>query len=320
MKENVLELIKDSANNDNSYEALKTIFTLSEQLQYASNLTQMADDIFLWLQNNFNIDNMVFSIFDIEKNEKEIISQKGEEFFLDDEFSSFFIVNTHTNINAIVSFCANSNVQHQVLQEKSNVIQAAFFLISATIQSGILKKNFIESQSLDSVTNVYNRQYLTTHVKKLLTISKNKNNKIYFLMIGVDHFKAVVDEFNYDIGDKVLIELARVIHSSISEFDMVARLTGDEFLVSLLNHTSEEQVSQTAQKIIENFSKIEVSVNSQHTLQKTVCIGIDEYTSSDSIDDAIKNADVSLYEAKNKGRSVFQHFKDIKEEDTIDFF
>ena len=54
-------------------------------------------------------------------------------------------------------------------------------------------------------------------------------------MIGIDHFKAVIDEFDYDIGDKVLIELAKIIHSNVNEFDMVGRLNGDEFLVSILN-------------------------------------------------------------------------------------
>ena len=48
-------------------------------------------------------------------------------------------------------------------------------------------------------------------------------------MIGIDHFKAVIDEFDYDVGDKVLIELAKIIHSNIDEFDMVGRLNGDEF-------------------------------------------------------------------------------------------
>ena len=48
-------------------------------------------------------------------------------------------------------------------------------------------------------------------------------------MVGIDRFKAIIDEFDYDIGDKVLVNLANTIYNHIGEGDKVARLTGDEF-------------------------------------------------------------------------------------------
>ena len=316
----ILELIKKSANDERAFVALERIYGLNDQLMYARNITESADYIFTWLSIHFNVDNLTFSLFDIDDNTKSIIYKKGEEFYLDDELTMFFIINTHTNLNAIVSFNTNSKVHFEILQRNYSVIEAAFSQIAPIIQSGILKKNYVESQSIDSVTNVYNRQYLTKHVKKLLSLSKNKTSSIYFLMIGIDHFKAVIDEFDYDVGDKVLIELAKVIHGNISEFDVVARLTGDEFLVSLINTSSKNEVEKTAQKIIEEFSKIEITVHGKYILKKTICIGLTLYHTYESIDDAIKNADMALYEAKNTGRSTLQHFTEIKEEDTIDLF
>ena len=96
-------------------------------------------------------------------------------------------------------------------------------------------------------------------------------------MIGIDHFKAVIDEFNHDIGDKVLIELAKVIHSNINEFDMVGRLNGDEFLVSILNSSSEYQSEELAKKIISDFAEINILINEEKNqfLKKTVCIGFE---------------------------------------------
>lgn len=227
---------------------------LYEQLQYATNIKQIAEDIFTWLNKEFNIDNLVFSLFDINKNTKEEILVKGEEFFLDDDLSYFFIINTHTSLNATVSFSATSKVHFKILEAKYDTIEASFFQVSPIIQSAILKKNFIESSSLDSVTNVYNRNYLIENLTTHLRLSNNKQNEIYFLMIGIDHFKAVIDEFDYDVADKVLIELAKVIHSNINEFDMVGRLNGDEFLVSILNTTGEYQVEEVAKKIISDFT------------------------------------------------------------------
>jgi diguanylate cyclase (GGDEF)-like protein len=325
MENKILELIKSSASNEQDYKSLVSIFSLHEQLQYATNIKQMAEDIFVWLNKEFIVDNLTFSLFDINKNYKEIILEKGEEFYLDDDLSHFFIINTHTSLNATVSFCATSKIHYKMLESKYDVIEAAFFQISPIIQSGILKKNFVESSSLDSVTNVYNRNYLIENLTTHLRLSNNKQNEIYFFMVGIDHFKAVIDEFDYDVGDKVLIELAKIIHSNINEFDMVGRLNGDEFLVSILNNASEYQAEELAKKIIFDFSEISIRINEEtnQRLKKTICIGFEVYRvgSSDiSITDCIKNADIALYEAKNKGRSQLFKFSDLSAEDNIDLF
>lgn len=325
MKNKILELIKSSANNENDLKSLDSIYSLYEQLQYSMDIKQMAEDIYSWLNSHFNIDNVTFALFDINKNSREEILVKGEEFYLDDDLSFFFIINTHTNLNAIVSFSATSNVHYQILQEKYSVIETAFFQISPIVQSGIIKKNFIESSSLDSVTKVYNRNYLIENLTKHLTLSKNDQSQIYFLMVGIDHFKAVIDEFDYDIGDKVLVELAKVIHKNINEFDMVARLNADEFLISILSNSSKMSAVDLANKIIEEFAQVDIVVNEEtnQTLKKTICIGF-EVLNTDSQDNnittAIKNADIALYEAKNKGRSQLFEFGELQEEDTIELF
>lgn len=324
MRNNILELIKDAANNKDSYEALEKIYNLYDQLQYSSNIKQMAEDIYLWLHTNFNVDNVTFSLFDIERNNKENIFIEGDEFYLDDELSFFFIINTHTNLNAIVSFSATSKVHHEILSEQYKIIEAALFQISPVLQNGIIKKNFIETLSLDSVTKVYNRHYLVENLNKQIQLSKKDYNQIYFIMVGVDHFKAIIDEFDHDIGDQVLVELAKVIHTNISEFDMVARLVGDEFLISMLSTNNEHDIEKIGQNIISDFSKVKVKVNEDgHVLQKTVCVGVDVFRRDeidDTIDKTIKNADIALYEAKNKGRSQYFNFKDLAPEDTIDLF
>lgn len=62
MSNSILKLIKASATDDKSYKALEKIYKLYDQLQYSSNIKQMAEDIFLWLNTNFNIDNVTFFI------------------------------------------------------------------------------------------------------------------------------------------------------------------------------------------------------------------------------------------------------------------
>ncbi|MCT7492727.1 GGDEF domain-containing protein [Aliarcobacter cryaerophilus] len=324
MRNSIIELIKQSASDKVAFETLDSIFKLYEQLQYSSNLNQLASDIFLWLEEEFAIKNMVFSLFDINKNNKTDILAKGDKFYLDDDLSQFFIINTHTNLNATISFCASSEEHSLFLENKYNSIEATFFIISTIVQNAILKKNFIDSASLDSVTNVFSSHYFIENLSSYLKLSNNKQNEIFLLMIGIDRFKAVVDEFNYEIADKVLIELARVIHSNINEFDIVGRLETDTFLVSILSNDDENQACEVAKKIISDFSKARVIVNEEtrQTLQKTVSIGFEKFVlnSNMSLDDAIKNADIALVEAKNKGRGEFLKFSKINSSDNLKLF
>lgn len=319
----ILELIKQSATDENAFKSLESIFNFYEQLQYATNIKQVAEDIFIWLNKDFDVNNLIFSLFDINKSIKEDILIKGKEFYLDDDLSHFFIVNTHTNLNATVSFCATSQEHSKFLEEKYQTIEAAFSQVSPIIQNSILKKNFIDSLSLDSVTNVYTRDYLIKMLSERIRLLESEQNEMYLLMIGIDRFKAIIDEFNYEIGDKVLIELARVIHSNISEFDMVGRLNADMFLVSL-NDCNEIQACNIAKKIISDFSEIDILVDkrSGQTLKKTICVGLERYLPNYkiSLDDSIKNADTALYEARNKGRGQFFKFSDLKSEDNIELF
>ncbi|QNM87193.1 GGDEF domain-containing protein [Aliarcobacter cryaerophilus] len=324
MRNSIIELIKQSASDKVAFETLDSIFKLYEQLQYSSNLNQLASDIFLWLEEEFAIKNMVFSLFDINKNNKTDILAKGDKFYLDDDLSQFFIINTHTNLNATISFCASSEEHSLFLENKYNSIEATFFIISTIVQNAILKKNFIDSASLDSVTNVFSSHYFIENLSSYLKLSNNKQNEIFLLMIGIDRFKAVVDEFNYEIADKVLIELAKVIHSNINEFDIVGRLETDTFLVSILTNDDENQACEVAKKIISDFSKARVIVNEEtrQTLQKTVSIGFEKFVlnSNMSLDDAIKNADIALVEAKNKGRGEFLKFSKINSSDNFKLF
>jgi len=322
MKNEMLSLIRVAMKDESKFKSLENIYTLYDQLQYSENLNEMASSLCDWLEDKYAVKNVSFSLFDMDKNTNTQILKKGLDFFLDDKFSFYFIINTHTEMNAIVSFCASNKEEYDTISSDNSYIEAAFFQISPILQNGIMKKHHIEASSIDSVTNVHNRKYLIKHINKIVSLSHNEEKNIAFLMIGIDRFKAVIEEFNYDIGDKVLVELAKVIHSEIKDFDIVARLTGDEFLVALVNTDSISTAENIAQKIVDVFSKVEVVVNEKNkqVLKKTVCVGISLFPhDSDDINQVLKNADNFLYEAKNRGRSTVAVY--VQDEDsTIDLF
>ena len=325
MKNKMITLIESAVKDDSKLKSLENIYALYDQLQYSENLDEMAQSLCEWLESKYQVNNLNFSLFDMEKNISLTVLEKGSKFTLDDKFSFYFIINTHTEVNAIVSFKASIQKQYDMINSDYSYIEAAFFQISPILQNGIMKKQYIEASSIDSVTNVYSRKYLTEHINKIITLGNEgieQNQNIIFLMIGVDRFKAVIEEFDYDIGDKVLVELAKVIHEQIKDFDIVSRVTGDEFLVALVNIQSIDKAVQIAQLIIDKFSQVEIVVNkaTKQILRKTICVGISSYPEdSNDINQVLKNADNFLTEAKNKGRSkiaIYSH----SEESSIDLF
>lgn len=322
MKNGMLSLIELAIKDKNKLQSLENIYELYDQLQYSENIQEMASSLCDWLKEKYKVQNMKFSLFDLETNISTDIIKKGEEFFLDGDFSFYFIINTHTDMNAIVAFSATNKEHFKSINDDYPFIEVAFFQISPILQNGIMKKHHVEASSIDSVTNVHDRKYLIKYINKIISLSNNGEKDIAFLMIGIDRFKAIIEEFDYDVEDKVLIELAKVIHSNIKDFDIVARLTGDEFLVALVNPSSKSTVEKTAQKIIKDFENIKVVVNQEsgQILQKTICIGISLFPDDgDEITQVVKNADMFLNEAKNRGRSQYAFYKK-EEESSIDLF
>lgn len=321
MKNIMIKLLKKSCEDKYTLRFLEKIYILCDKFQYISNINEISALLYKWLQKEFDISNIRFYLYDMKTEVKTPILEDGASCFLDGELSFYFVINTHTSINAIVSFSADNKEHYNKINRCYDNLEALFFHISPVLQSVIIKKSYIESSSIDSVTNVYNRHYLIEHITKIISLSKKDENNISFLMIGIDHFKAVTDEFDYDVGDKVLIELAKVIHSNIDSFDIVARLSGDEFLVALVNK-DDNSVYDIAKNIIDDFAntQIVIDADNQIVLQKTICIGISTYPKDDKdINITLKYADTSLYDAKNKGRSEIVVYNKDKQ-NSIDLF
>ncbi|MGB3751158.1 MAG: GGDEF domain-containing protein [Arcobacteraceae bacterium] len=323
MKNEIITLIHEAIQDNTKLLKVENLYSLYDQLQYSENIIEMAEMLVDWLYEKYKIDNIDFSLFDLKNEISTEILKKGEKFYLDEKFSFYFIINTHTNLNAVVSFNVDTQEKYDVVHNDKQYIDAIFFQISPILQNGILKKIHIDASSVDSVTNVYNRHYLIDHIQKIITLSNKKEETISFLMIGIDAFKAVIEEFDFDIGDKVLVELAKVIHKSIDNNDnIVARLTGDEFVIALVNLKSNDEAESIAKKLVKEFANTKIIVNSvtQQVLQKTICIGISSFPAdSDDINQVLKNADNFLNEAKNKGRGKIAIYNET-DNSTIDLF
>jgi diguanylate cyclase (GGDEF)-like protein len=144
---------------------------------------------------------------------------------------------------------------------------------------------------IDDLTKVYNRRCFYQHVKGIV------NNPYTVLIIDIDHFKRINDDFGHDVGDQVLKEFASKVNALFKNENTFARIGGEEFAAYLPSYELDE-VLNFAQTILETARTI--TVQNQRSL--TVSIGIAHRSSEQSFDNVMKRADQALYRAKKAGR------------------
>lgn len=144
---------------------------------------------------------------------------------------------------------------------------------------------------IDDLTKVYNRRCFYQHVKGIA------NNPYTVLIIDIDHFKRINDDFGHDVGDQVLKQFASKVNALFNNENTFARIGGEEFAAYLPIYELDE-VLNFAQTILETARTI--IVQNQRSL--TVSIGIAHRSSEQSFDNVMKRADQALYRAKKAGR------------------
>jgi diguanylate cyclase (GGDEF)-like protein len=156
--------------------------------------------------------------------------------------------------------------------------------------------------STDPLTGAFNRRHLDLVGINELSRSKRYKSTFTILMLDIDHFKEVNDNYGHDIGDEALIETVAVIKKNIRGEDLLFRLGGEEFAV-MLPETPKLAAFDTAERIRIAISRIIIQTPIA-PLCFTISIGIAENSQEDdNIDVILKRADESLYQAKSSGRN-----------------
>ena len=159
----------------------------------------------------------------------------------------------------------------------------------------------------DALTGLGNRLGFERQIEQLLNERKRNPDRNFTLMlIDLDRFKQVNDTHGHDVGDAVLVHVARHIEQSIRKSDFAARLGGDEFVVLLPFVTDKDIIARLARSLINNISQ---PVITQSGIQTSVgaSIGVCLVNRPElKRDDIIKQADIALYAVKEAGRNDYR--------------
>ncbi len=155
----------------------------------------------------------------------------------------------------------------------------------------------------DWLTRLGNRRDFYAQAAREVERSRRYNAPLALMMLDIDHFKQINDQYGHAAGDKVLRDLGEVCRATLRNIDIAARMGGEEFAV-LMPGTPMEMAVDAAQRLLQKLSGIVVDLPDQQFVSFTVSIGVSILKSSDmAIDDVLSRADFALYEAKQGGRN-----------------
>jgi len=169
----------------------------------------------------------------------------------------------------------------------------------------------------DGLTDLPNRSFFSHLLSHGIAEAKRYERRFALLFLDLDRFKIINDTLGHDVGDELLIEVAKRLNASLRETDTVARLGGDEFVVLLPEMNDEKQLSAVAKKILKAVAK-PFHLSGQE-LRVTVSIGISAFPlDGEDEQTLLKNADIAMYHAKEGGKNNFCFYSEELNADSLE--
>lgn len=220
-------------------------------------------------------------------NHMRLIARDGREFII--ESSATHIMGQTGNILGMVHVFRDITERKQA---EEHIHQLAFY---------------------DPLTQLPNRRLLLDRLAQGVAASARSERFGALLFIDLDNFKTLNDTIGHDVGDMLLIEVAKRLRDATREADTVARLGGDEFVVMLENLGDDRRrvtldVEAVANKFLETLNRSYV-LNKRHH-HSTPSIGVTLFQGDViSVDELLKHADIAMYRAKAAGRNAVRFFE-----------
>ncbi len=169
----------------------------------------------------------------------------------------------------------------------------------SSISEDITDKKIIENISeTDKLTQLYNRIKLDKSLENEFNRFKRNNSIFSLILVDIDFFKSVNDTFGHQVGDKVLIQISKILKENCRKIDILGRWGGEEFLIICIN-TDIFGAFTLAEKLRKSVENYEFDI----VKHKTVSLGVSQILSNDDIESLIRRVDNNLYEAKRNGRN-----------------
>ncbi len=162
----------------------------------------------------------------------------------------------------------------------------------------------IEAAITDGLTGLHNRRYMESHLQTLAEQAAMRSKPLALMILDIDFFKSINDNYGHDCGDDVLREFAVRIRKSIRGIDLACRYGGEEFVI-VMPETDMHVASMVAERLRRSIAGEPFSIDrGNKRIEVTISIGLATLEKKgEPIADVLKRADVALYRAKHDGRN-----------------
>ncbi|MCG8082932.1 MAG: EAL domain-containing protein, partial [Candidatus Thiodiazotropha taylori] len=169
----------------------------------------------------------------------------------------------------------------------------------------------------DALTGLPNRSLLSDRLNQAIAAAHREDWMLAVLFIDLDHFKVVNDTFGHVVGDELLQLVSARIKACLRESDTVARFGGDEFIILLQDVTEMDSVANVASNIIEHITRVFSLYGREIYIGASIGITVypDDAVNADSL---LRNADMAMYQAKERGRNTYQFFTASMQQHTLE--
>ena len=174
------------------------------------------------------------------------------------------------------------------------------------------RKELERLAATDSMTNLYNRRHFSELATTVVKLAKRSGLIYSVIIVDIDKFKHINDNYGHTIGDDVIIALAKALKYNTRESDIVSRWGGEEFVI-LLPQTEEEGAIEVAEKLRKRVETLMVPAGHDKYVTFTISLGVAsaKLDGKYDIESVISCADKALYLAKEAGRNRVEVFKQI---------
>ncbi|DAB38175.1 MAG: hypothetical protein A2023_05080 [Sulfuricurvum sp. GWF2_44_89] len=199
------------------------------------------------------------------------------------------------SVEKFVTFIEGLGALNQTMSEELEKAQSKIYTLNQELQ--VARSEL----TTDPLTKVGNRQGFSEDIEPSIEAGVNKKLSLVLMMIDIDNFKFLNDEFGYVAGDKVLYFIAQTIKGMIRTADKVYRYGGEEFAV-VLNRCDVTQAQMIADKIREKIEKSNL-LYAGKSVHVTISAGVTIHQEGDTLEDLISRADKALYCAKKSNKN-----------------
>ncbi|MBF0139180.1 MAG: diguanylate cyclase [Magnetococcales bacterium] len=210
-------------------------------------------------------------------------------------------------VNALVLFRLNQEIE--IDDELAMILNRISEPLGVAIEREMIYQNMekerdsIYQRSIrDPLTNLYTRVYMRDTADRLCRVhDRDVRANLVVAMMDIDHFKSVNDTYGHNCGDHVLQQVSKVLLEGIRSADIPVRMGGEEFITFLIG-VNNETAKEIMERIRTRISQLRFAdPMADRTI--TISIGLASRRIGESLEEAIKRADIALYRAKNTGRN-----------------